>query len=90
MSITLNEFCEEIVSCLVKYGGLQEPEARDLLLSSKICVVDSEMDIDLLFHESPYYWAMRILHSENPQWHQDPSLWPPPMEYLEKWYGKKA
>lgn len=89
MNDALKVFCEDIIACLIKYGALEETAARELVQSSQICIVTSEMEIDLLFHETPYYWAMTILHSNDPQWHQNPKLWPPPQEYLDNLYRIK-
>lgn len=76
-------FCQEIIDCLVKYGGLDEPVAREMVLSSKVCEVHTEMQENLLFHETSYYWAMTLLYQDNPDWYQDPKLWPPPKEFLD-------
>lgn len=84
MNSIVKVFSQEIVECLIKYGGLDESIATEMVVSSKICEVTSEMQENLLFHETPYYWAMTLLHSDNRYWYQDSKLWPPPKEYLDK------
>jgi len=84
MNDILGVFCQEIVECLVKYGSLDESVAKEMVSGSKICEVNSEMQENLLFHETPYYWAMTLLYPDNPYWYQDSKLWPPPKEYLDK------
>ena len=88
MEDEIRGFCEEIISCLVKYGKVEEKKAREYLAASNVCECKDELGRDLLFHETPYYWAMHILHaSKNPLWYQDPGLWPPPADYLNRWYS---
>ncbi len=90
MDAELESFCEEIVSCIVKYGKREEDVAKQLVDKSKVCECNTELKKALLFHETPYYWAMWILYEKsNPEWHQDPNLWPPPKEYLDRWYSSK-
>jgi hypothetical protein len=91
MDLEVQDFCQEIVDCLIEYGKVEEAVARHLVDASKVCECVTDLDKDLLFHETPYYWAMRLLHSSNnPEWYQDSKLWPPPQEYLDKWYPRKA
>jgi len=82
----LERFCQEIIECLIKYGDLGEDQAKKLVSDSKICETSGEKELELLLHEPPYYWAMTILHSDNPEWYRNPKLWPPPKEHLNKWY----
>jgi hypothetical protein len=87
MDDELKEFCEEIVTCLVKYGKVKKEVARHLVDKSKVCECETELEKDLLFHETPYYWAMRLLDSpSNPEWYLDSNLWPHPQDYLDKWH----
>ncbi len=80
----LEKYCSEVVRCLVEYGGLSEADASNRVARSEICHVLNEMSWKLLIHEYPYYWAMTLLHErDNPDWHKDPQLWPPPREYVE-------
>jgi hypothetical protein len=82
------EFCTEIIKCLIKYGDLSIEDAQLLVSNSKICVTESNDDFDLISHETPYYWAMWLKYSkELPDWYKDPNFWPPPQEYLDRWYG---
>lgn len=84
------EFCNEIVECMIEYGKLSRGEAQLLLANSNICATNSEEDLDMIWHETPYYWAMWLIHfKKNPDWHKDPKLWPPPQDYLDKWYSSK-
>lgn len=77
----LQEYCNKIVQCLVRYGGLEEVEAQRLVHESEICEPKTEMARNMLFHELAYYWAMELLYaSDNPYWWKDPALWPPPKE----------
>ena len=69
----------EIVRCLVQYGGLPEDEAQHLVERSRVLEYDTEMGRSLIFHEIPYYYAMELLYGRtNPQWYKNPTLWPPP------------
>lgn len=84
------EFYREIVDCLVKYGNLSNEDAQLLLSKSNIYKSDTDDDFELISHETPYYWAMWLLYAkENPDWHKNPKLWPPPKDYLDKWYSSK-
>ncbi len=83
MKDLLAEYRKGIIDCLTKYGGLTESSARELLDNSKL-LSDVTKDDDMLFHEYPYFWAMNLLYSKtDPNWFQDPKLWPPPAEYFE-------
>ena len=87
MDNELQNFCEEIIACLVKYGKVEKEAARRLVITSKICECKTELSKDLLFHEYPYYWAMHLLHSpSNPEWYQDRNLWPPSQDYVDEFY----
>jgi hypothetical protein len=80
-------FCREIVQCLIKYCNLDAKVAELMVSDSRNCILDSDEDFDLLSHETPYYWAMWLKYSNTfPEWHKDPSLWPPPKEYLDRLY----
>ena len=77
----INEFRSEIIECLEKYCKLTKVEAEKLLSQSGL--LDDVVDDDVLFHETPYYWAMQLFHRKsNPRWFHDPNLWPPPDDYL--------
>ncbi len=81
----LRDFYEEIVLCLIIYSHLTEKAARTRLTRSGLCSAEqnnTEMARMLLFHETPYYWAMSLLYSRSkPYWWNDiPGLWPPPEE----------
>jgi hypothetical protein len=44
------------------------------------------MDVDMLFHETGYFWAMHLLYGRsdpNNHWWNKPGLWPPPQDYIE-------
>lgn len=84
MDIELQQYREEVIQCLVRYGGMGAEEARRLASDSGLLEVADEVDRYLLFHEYPYYWAMSILYGGvKSEWHLDPSLWPPPTDYHE-------
>lgn len=88
MDTEKQEFYEEIVECLIKYGNLSKDDAQLKLINSNI--FKNDMELEMLFHETPYYWAMWILYSEEkPEWHHDPTLWPPPKDYLDNWFKKE-
>jgi hypothetical protein len=76
----LHEYIEAVVACLMKYGGLNEPDAREVIEKYPIIFIpQTETDRLLLFHEEPYYWAMSTIYGKsNPQWYNDAKLWPPP------------
>lgn len=81
MDTELQAYYNDVIWCLVHYGGLEETVARQLVDESHLLEVKDEMDRALLFHELPYYWAISILYMrKNPEWHKDPTLWPPPDE----------
>jgi hypothetical protein len=86
----LQVFCDDIVACLIFFGGLEEHAARALLETSGICALDELATMDnedrlMMMHEIPYYWAMSLLHArKDPQWFNNiPGLWPPPKMYLD-------
>lgn len=84
MKITNSEleiFRAEIINCLITFGNLQRAEAIELMDSAKMFENKSEMAVNLLFHELPYYWAMVLLHPEDSEWYRDKKLWPPPEGY---------
>ena len=83
----LKEFCDEIVSCLIEFLKMNETTARELVEVSQVCNRNTELENNMLHHETPYYWAMRIYYVDNPDWHNNPVLWPPPDSYLKKWYS---
>ena len=68
----LDEFCAEIVQCLITYGKL--PEVRStaaIQIDSGLCshaILATEMSRALLFHELPYFYAISLLYGRsNPQ-----------------------
>ena len=80
----LLEHAEEVVLCLVHFGGLTEVEARERVeawgeyLPENLTSIGSRA---LFFHEPPYYYAMEVLHGHiEPYWWHLPGLWPPPEE----------
>ncbi len=81
----LQAYYDEIVLCLIKYSDISQIEAQQIIAESKLFSrLNTEGRRNLLFHETPYYWAMHLLYGEkDPQWFQDPKLWPPPAEYLD-------
>jgi hypothetical protein len=89
----IQDYCELIIQCLIRYGGLEDAEARRLVDDSKICEVKNDVDRLTLFHEVAYYWAMWLLHGkDNKDWYLDPTLWPPPEEYYRwgaEWFRNK-
>ncbi|MCC6603508.1 MAG: hypothetical protein IT327_09880 [Anaerolineae bacterium] len=78
----LQVYFNEIKQLLMEHGNLDESKAERLIDESGIFAdLVTENDLLYLFHEEPYYWAMEILHAPiNPEWYQDPNLWPPPRE----------
>ena len=81
-------WCQDIVNCLVRYGGKTREEAERLVASSYIPEFLVE-DVGYVFHEIPYYWAMVLLYGRsNPQWYKDKKLWPPPHDYGIPWPSK--
>jgi hypothetical protein len=75
-------FKNQIINCLVIFGKISEPEAVELLKSSNLFNSElSEMGLNLIFHEPPYYWAMTLINLDNPDWIYDKKLWPPPEGY---------
>jgi hypothetical protein len=85
MDAEIEAFHAELIACVVRYGGTDEVTARVLVDESAMCRVSDEDDRAALMHETPYYWAMSLLHARtNPQWFHDRALWPPPADY-EAW-----
>lgn len=87
------EYCMEVVECLRTYCGKSEEEAVQIV---NMYWEDEEIfgDDDFRLHEAPYYWAMCIAHDKTigdnrPNWDKDPALWPPPKDFLERWYGSR-
>ena len=81
-------WCQDIVNCLVRYGGKTQREAEQLVVTSFVPGRLSG-DVSLIFHEIPYYWAMFLLHQDgNEQWYKDRKLWPPPDDYRIPWPSK--
>lgn len=80
---TLQEFSDDILYCLVTFGGLQEEAARKLIDGSHLFEDVDELGQNLLFHELPYYWAMNLLHGKASKWYLDSQLWPPPDAYIQ-------
>jgi hypothetical protein len=81
-------WCQDIVNCLVRYAGRTREEAEQLVSSSYIPQFLNE-DVNYVFHEIPYYWAMVLLYGRsNLQWYKDKKLWPPPDDYSIPWPSK--
>jgi hypothetical protein len=86
MDAKLKGYYNRIVQCLIRYGRLEKAEAQRLVDESGICEPQKEPGINMLFHETAYYWAMHLLYGrEDPgsYWFHDPNLWPPPDDYYE-------
>ncbi len=82
MSSLREQYHEEIVECLVRYGHMSEDEAEALL--ERWGLLANVKEDSVVFHEYPYFWAMNLMHgSEEPEWFRDPKLWPPPQDYLD-------
>jgi len=79
MDDKLQKYRNDIIQCLIRYGGLSEEEACQRLDESKLLKFEDEDEQELFYHEVPYYWAIGLLHGRNnPKWRLDPALWPPP------------
>ncbi len=90
MDAKLQKYYDEIVRCLVRYGKLDEVQARSRIDDSKLFDFGNEIEQGLFFHEEPYYYAMALLHGrENPQWYNNRALWPPPKEYHSPEWRKR-
>jgi hypothetical protein len=79
-------FCQEVVRCPKVYCEKSHEEALQLINQ---CWSDEPVfdEYDYRVHEFPYYWAMCMTHDRrwwdnHPEWRKDPTLWPPPKEYL--------
>lgn len=75
-------FCKRVHEALVRFCGKSDLEADSLLRAYWAKYDDIESD-PLLYHESPYFYAMCIAHhpeigDNQPGWYKDRSLWPPP------------
>ncbi len=82
MSSLREQYHEEIVECLVRYGHLSEENAEALLERSGLLANIDEDSIG--FHEYPYFWAMELIYgTEEPRWFRDPKLWPLPKDYID-------
>ena len=82
-------FFEEISLCLIKYGNLDPISARKIIENSTLSNLGENHEDNLLFHESPYYWAMFLLNDNlDHYWYKNPLLWPPPDDYQETWLTK--
>ena len=80
----LESYKREVKLCLVRYGGLSEASATQMVDTDDFFDVNDETNLMLIFHEYPYYWAMTMLHAQSdPLWYKNPRLWPPPDEYFE-------
>ena len=88
---SMKKFFEEIVRCLIEYGNLNHEEAIKLLHRSGVYKEADDKDtveLNIAAHEMPYFWAMVILYEEhNPDWADDPKLWPEPEKEMRRWYG---
>jgi hypothetical protein len=83
----LQDYYDDIVHCLIYYGGLSEAAARQRLDASNLFAFENEVERAFFFHEEPYYYAMGLLHGRtNPWWHLDSALWPPPQSYRDGSY----
>jgi hypothetical protein len=80
----LLEYAEEVVLCLVHFGGLTEVEARQHVEEWGEYMPENLPSLGsraLFLHEEPYYYAMELLHEHvEPYWWHLPELWPPPAE----------
>jgi hypothetical protein len=80
-------YCREVFECLQCYFDWTEQESLQLINNfwRASPILDDE---DIRLHELPYYWSVCIhLKASNqmcPNWWHDPSLWPPPAEYFER------
>ncbi len=73
---------EEIVECLIRYGHMTKDNAEVVLERSGLLANIGEDSV--VFHETPYFWAMHLIYgSEKPRWFDDPKLWPPPQDYID-------
>lgn len=93
----LRELHDEIVWCLVRYGGLREAEAQRRVADDKLLHPEDNMDRMLLFHEEAYYWAMTMLYGKTHGywWSTIPGSWPPPQDYydqigMEKYFRRRG
>jgi len=86
----LHDYCEEIIWCLMRFGNMDEAEAKRRLDESGQCAPENNKTLGeraTLMHEYPYFWAMEIVHGKrDPQWfnNRELALWPPPKEYFEE------
>ncbi len=81
MSNLKEQYHEEIVECLVRYGHTSEDEAEALL--ERWGLLANVKEDSVVFHESPYFWAMDILYGAESRWFDDPRLWPLPQDYID-------
>lgn len=92
MDSELKNTCARIVQCLIRYGGLEEADARRLVDEARLCEAETEVARNMLLHETAYYWAMALLYGGgDPEdfWFHNPDLWPPPEDYyvwLKEWF----
>ena len=86
--VKIKKYCDEIINCMITYGGISSDQAHTLLGNSHLCKEETVPSNSMFFHESPYYWAMLLIHQmTNPGWPSDPKLWPPPDGYYEELYS---
>ncbi len=89
-----HKYCIEVVECLKTYCGKSEEKAIQLV--NRYWENEGTFeDDDFRLHEDPYYWAMciahdRIIGDNRPDWDKDPTLWPPPKAFRERWYVSRA
>ena len=85
MDAELKELYDDIIRCLIRYGHLTRKEAwYQLDKSGLFDNVETEAARAALVHETGYYWAMSMIYArDDPQWFQNPDLWPPPDDYYE-------
>lgn len=86
------DFLEEILSLLGKLGQKSEDEGR-MMIQRYWEGVSDVRDEDIL-RETPYYWAMSILHhpaigDNQPEWYLDARFMPPPEWIRLKYYEHK-
>lgn len=85
------QYCLDVVDCLQTYCNKTREEAHQLL--ENFWAGDLTFDNnDVRLHECPYYWAMGIAHHQTLgdnylDWIRDSSIWPPPQDYRERYYG---
>ena len=88
MDQEMQAYYDLTLKCVMRYGGLEELEAKLKIDKSKVFEISTEVGRANLFHEEPYFWAMEILYGRNDPdnyWFKNPDLWPPPDDYYKKY-----